>query len=139
MKKLGVIIFALIFVAVGIFMFVRGNELSKRCTEETVGRVVSIIEEENYETDTETGNSYTTYTYYPVIEYEVDGNKVSKKYNTGSGDRKYSVNQKIDIMYNPNNVEEYIIKGDISSNIMGIIFTVLGLIVLGVGIFNKEL
>lgn len=139
MKKLGVIIFALVFVAVGIFMFVRGNELSKRCTEETVGRVVSIIEEENYETDTETGNSYTTYTYYPVIEYEVDGNKVSKKYNTGSGDRKYSVNQKIDIMYNPNNVEEYIIKGDISSNIMGIIFTVLGLIVLSVGIFNKEL
>ena len=50
----------------------------------------------------------------------------------------YNLNDKVDILYNPNKVEEYIIKGDKTSNIIGIVFIILGIIVCIAGV-TKEI
>lgn len=121
-------IFGIVFVAIGIYLLISGNELAKRCTEETVGTVVEIVREESTDSD-----GYTDYTYYPVIKYQANNQTVSKKSSTGSGSSGYNVNDKVEILYNPNNVEEYIIKGDKSSNFIGIIFVVVGVITVGAG------
>ena len=80
----------------------------------------------------------------PVIAYqlrindpEVKPETITKQSNIGSTPSKYKVNDKVDILYNSNNIEEFIIKGDKSSNVIGIIFIVLGGIVFVCGIIRK--
>ena len=135
MKKLVVIIFGIIAVGIGIFSIINAKELSKRCTVEAVGTVVGINVEEG--TEEEDGYIRTVYTYYPVLEYNAGDKTVSKQSNSGSNSPTYKVNDKIDILYNPDNVEEYIIKGDTSSNIVGIIFIVAGVVITIVGIIKR--
>lgn len=132
MKKIGAILFGIVFVVIGIFVTVRGNNMAKRCTTPAVGTVVRMDQEEDYDSD----GGYR-YTYYPVIEYQAEGKIVSKKYSVGSGNPKYSINDKVNILYNPENVEEYLIQGDKTSNIFGIIFIVAGAVVVVAGIFGK--
>ena len=120
----------LIFVAVGIFVLKQDECLQQRCTEETIGTVVDIIVETHY--DSEDGFEHT---YYPVIEYKVGDRTITKKSNIGQGSSKYTVGQQIEICYNPNDVEEFIIKGDTSSDLMGKLFIALGSVAVAVAFF----
>ena len=131
MKKLGVILIGIISIAVGIFIFLSGQGKVKRCTIETVGTVVGINQESSIDED-----GITTYTYYPIIEYNVGDRKITKQSENGSGASEYMLNDKVDILYNPENIEEFIIKGD-KSNIIGIVFVVVGIIVVGTGIIKR--
>ena len=131
MKKIFVILFGIIFIVVGIFLLINGKQKAKRCTEEIIGTIVEIKEE----TSTDT-NGVIEYTYYPIIEYQVGEKTITKQSSTGSNTSKYNLNDKIDLLYNPNNIEEFIIKGDKSSNYIGIVFIVLGTITFFVGLFK---
>ncbi len=133
MKKIGVIIVGIIFLAVGIFLFVRGKNREKNCTAETVGTIIEIKEDTS--TDTDTGR--ITYVYYPIIEYKAGESMVRRQGENGSSNPNYKVNDKINILYNPNNIEEFMIKGDNSSNIVAIIFVILGAAVVILGFFKK--
>ena len=73
MKKIFVILFGLLFIGVGVFMLIKGNDLARRCTASTEGTVVEIITEDSTDDD-----GFTQYTYYPVIQYTVEGKIVSK-------------------------------------------------------------
>ena len=119
------------FIIVGIVTMNQGNDLKKRCTEETIGTVVEVICESDYST---TEDTYT-YTYYPVIEYQVGERTISQKSRSGQYPPKYKVGDQVEIYYNPDNAEEYIIKGDSIPTYLGIIFIVIGSIVLAVGFF----
>lgn len=136
MKKILVVIIGLLFVGIGIFILVNGNEKNKRCTEETVGTVVEIKEEKSRDDD----GGYK-YTYYPIIRYQAGDRTITKQSSTSksssssfsiggigfsSSNSTYNVNDSIEILYNPNNVEEFIIKGDKSYNFIGIVFIFLG-------------
>lgn len=121
----------IIFAAAGIVVMIQGDSLNKRCTEEAIGTVVEIICETSY-SDTE--NQYSD-TYYPVIEYQVGDRTISQKSRSGENPPKYKVGQQVEIYYNPNNVEEYIIKGDSTPTVLGIGFIVLGAIAVAVGFF----
>ena len=140
MKKILVVLIGLAFVGVGIFILVNGNAKIKRCTEKTIGTVVDIKEEWTTDSDGD-----DTYKYYPVIMYQAGGKTITKQSSTGtssssklsigggitfsSSESKYKINDKITILYNPNNAEEFIIEGEQNEGfIMGIIFIVLGAI-----------
>ena len=141
-NKIFVILFGVIAIGVGIFLLISGKNKAKRCTSGAVGTVVEIIEEKEENTDTEEDGAIVydsyTYTYYPVIEYKVGDKTVSKRSEIGYGSKdKYKVGDKIDILYDPNKPEDYIIKNDKSSNIIGIVFIVVGVIVTGVGVVKN--
>lgn len=123
-KILGVVV-ALVIVGIGIFMIIKGNDLAKKCTVEAVATVVDFKEETNFDDDI--GISYT---YYPLIEYIVDGTTISGQVSSGSNRPAYNINDKINILYNPNKVDEFIVKNDGSSNFIGIVFIAVGAIVL---------
>ena len=116
-------------IIVGIVMIVKGNALVKRCTVETQGTVIENVEQEDYDDE----NHTMRYTYYPVIEYKAGDKTVTKQSSTGTGEVKYKENDKITIMYNPDDAEEFIIKGDNSNNIIAIIFIAVGSVVTLVG------
>ena len=133
MKKIFVILFGLLFIGVGAFMLIIGNDLAKRCTASAEGTVVEIITEDSTDDD-----GFTQYTYYPVIQYSVDGKNVSKKSSSGSNPSKYNVNDKVDILYDPNKIEDYIIEGDKTTSFFGLIFIVAGIAVAIIGVIKHE-
>ena len=128
MKKLLMIVMSIIFIIIGIVLFIKGNELKQRCTSQTVGTVVNIKEEVSHDEDG------TTYTYYPVIEYKAGEKTITKQSLSGSGNSKYNINDKVSVLYNPNNIEEFIIEGENTMSIIAIVFIVIGIITLLVGI-----
>lgn len=133
MKKVFIILIGVLFTGIGIFIFVRENELTRKCTKETVAKVIDVVEE--IDTDSDGFNSYT---YFPVIEYYVNGNKITNRSASGSNPPKYDVNDTVIILYNPDNIKEYIIKGDKSSNLLSIIFVVCGLGLIIYGAITKD-
>ena len=124
------VLVGIIFVTVGIIVMKQGDRLKKRCTEETIGTVVEVICERDSNT-----TSDSTYTYYPVIEYQVGDRTISQKSRSGQNPPKYQVGQQVEIYYNPNNVEEYIIKGDSTPKFLGIGAIILGSVAVAVGVF----
>lgn len=129
MRRLVPLLLSIVFIGLGIFVLVRGNALAKRCTVDVVGTVVDITREETTDSD-----GFTEHTYYPIIEYQAGDEKVTVKGTNGSNPSKYQEGDKIDLLYNPDNVKEYIEKGDNSSNIIGIILIVVGILVFFMGI-----
>ena len=125
----------IIFVVAGIVVMIQGDSLKQRCTEETIGTVVEVICETSYSAENE-----LTYTYYPVIEYQVGERAITQKSSSGQYPPKYKVGQQVEIYYNPNDVEEYIIKDDSTTKYLGIGFVVLGSIatVVGSGVLIKN-
>ena len=128
-KRLLIIVFGIIAIVLGSIVLVSGNNLEKVCTEETTGTVVGILSDEEIDSE-----GYTSIVYTPQIEYKVDEQLVTFEGNGSSNISDYTVGEKIEIMYNPNKVEEHIIKGDNSSKIGGIIWIALGIVILFVGV-----
>ena len=128
MQKYLVFIIGVIFLAVSGFMYYRNNNLVKNCTIETSATVVDMKEEIS------NSDSTTTYTYYPIIEYTANNEIVRETINLGSSRPAYDINEKITILYNPNKINEFIVKGDKSSNILSIVFLILGISAIGCGI-----
>ena len=127
MQKFIGIIIGVIFIAVGAFMFFKNDSLSKNCTNEASATVVDMKEELSTDDD----NSYV---YYPIIEYAANGENVRVTMSSGSSTPAYNIGDKIDILYNPKKVKEFIVKGDKSSNIFSIVFMVLGVFITGYGV-----
>ena len=44
MKKLLILVFAILFIGVGIFLRIYANEMAKKCTVETTATVIRIVE-----------------------------------------------------------------------------------------------
>ena len=128
MKKYLVVLVGIIFILVGGFLYYKNSNLIKNCTEEAEATVVDM--EQDFSSD-ENG---LTYTYYPIIEYNVGETIVRVTMDSGSNTPAYDINEKITILYNPNKVKEFIVKGDNTSNIFSIVFMALGVFVTGCGI-----
>lgn len=135
MKRFIGIVVGIIFLGVGIFMYIQNERLAKVCTEEVSAIVVDMEEK------IDDGEDTIRYLYYPVISYETPDGAVKVTMDTGSSTPKYSINDKIRILYNPKNTKEYIVKGDSTSNIFSYVFIGLGVIVTiagGIMIFKKQ-
>ena len=128
-KRLIMPIFGIIAIGLGIFVLISDSRLEKVCTSETTGTVVGILRDEEIDTE-----GYTSIVYSPQIEYKAGEKLVTFKGNGSSNASDYTIGEQIQIMYNPENIEEHIIKGDNSSKIGSIIWIVLGAVLLIVGL-----
>ncbi len=128
-KKFIPAILGVVLIGVGIFSYFRAGELVKVCTEKAVATVVDMRE------DIDTSSDEMRYVYYPIVNYEADGRTVEKELGSGSNTPAYRINDKIDILYNPAKVEEFIVAGE-NQNITWIIFGGVGILLLGAGIYT---
>ena len=71
--------------------------------------------------------------YYPVVEYKAGDKDVKVKLD-GSSSPAYKVGQKIEILYDPKDTTQIIVKGDITLNVIAIVAAVLGVLITGYGV-----
>ena len=128
-KKFIPAILGVVLIGVVIFSYFRAGELVKVCTEKAVATVVDMRE------DIDTSSDEMRYVYYPIVNYEADGRTVEKELGSWSNTPAYRINDKIDILYNPAKVEEFIVAGE-NQNITWIIFGGVGILLLGAGIYT---
>ena len=130
LKKFIPLLIGLILLGGSVFFYFRAGELVKVCTEKTTATVVNMREDFSVDADTDG----TRYIYYPVIEYEAAGQTVKGELDA-SNPPAYSVNDKVDILYNPNKTSEFIVVGE-NQNFSWILLGGLGVIFLAVGIYT---
>jgi len=123
------IIVGIAILGIGAFLYYRNSNLVKNCTVEVEATVVDMKQELTTDSD-----GYSDYLYYPIVEYIVDDNTVRTKLNEGTSTPAYDINEKITILYNPNNVKQFIVKGEKGSKIMSIVFLVIGTLLIGYGV-----
>ena len=118
-------------VLLGIFLtFISGTiiyqEISKRlkCKEITKGTVVDFFER------TKIKKGREKIVRYPIFEYIANGNTVRKRYNIKSKIHPYQLSDEVNIHYNKNKEDEFYIKGDGDSLILGVIILIMGLMLL---------
>ncbi|MBQ7171752.1 MAG: DUF3592 domain-containing protein [Clostridia bacterium] len=128
MKRILVLLSGLVVIAAGIFLLAHGNAVKKRCTEPATGVVVENRERE----DIDEGVISTVY--YPVIEFEADGKTVSVTGSSGQNPAKYRIGDQVELLYNPADPSEMLIRGETGVGLFGIIAIVVGVIVSFVGI-----
>ena len=128
MQRFIVLIVGVLFLGIGGFLYVKNNNLVKNCTVETEATVVDMKQE--FSTDSDG----STYLYYPIIEYKVGEDTIRVTMDKGSSTPAYDINQKITVMYNPNKVKEFYVKGEKSSMIFSIAFMAIGLLISGYGV-----
>ena len=122
MKRFVVLIIGLIFLGVGIYMYFENQRLVRVCTVERVATVVEMEKEESTDSD-----GYSSTIYYPVIEYEVNNDTQYARMRTGSSNPEYKIGDKVTILYNPDQSNEILVKGEKTLDIFTIIFLVAGL------------
>ena len=72
--------------------------------------------------------------YHPVLEFHANGRYVKNTYFAGSNPCKYIVGQNITVRYDVNNPEIYFIEGEKVTKVLGIIFTIIGTVIIAVGV-----
>jgi len=126
-RFLGIIV-GVIFLTIGVFMYIKNDNLVKNCTEETKAIVVDMKQELSTDSDS------TSYMYYPIVEYKVGEDTLRVTIDAGSSTPAYNIDEQITILYNPNKPKEFIVKGEKSSIIFAILFMTFGVLVTGYGI-----
>lgn len=128
MQRFMAIIVGILFLGVGVFLYVKNENLVKNCTTEVEAIVVDMKQELSTDSDS------TTYMYYPIIEYKAGEDTIRVTMDKGSSTPEYQVDEKITVLYNPKKVKEFIVKGDNSSSIFSFVFMGIGLLVTICGI-----
>lgn len=131
------LIFIYIFIIEGIIFFAVGiisicSHYTKMHTYKTTrGEIVDVVEKEHRSTSTSHHQShYTSIVYAPLYEYEVDG-KTYRYCNDTYSSRYPTIGASATIYYNPKDPGDAYMK---QSAVMGIIFSIIGVVLTGFGI-----
>ena len=76
-------------------------------------------------------------TCHPIFEYVAGNETIVTESQYGTSRPRYEVGQEIEIYYNPEKVEEYYIKGETLPKRFAIIFSVVGALVMIMGIISS--
>lgn len=122
------LIIGLIFLSIGLGIKHNRKKKLSNCSETTKGKIIDIVKRKHNDDGT------ASYTFHPVIEYNVNNQKYVKTSTFGTRPSKYEVGQEVEIHYNPDNCDTYYIEGDNTQKKLGTIFTTIGIIILLVAI-----
>lgn len=124
------LVLGLVLIGAGIFMYFRSSELVRVCTEKATATVVNMREDFTSDTDTD-GMQYI---YYPVIEYQANGATIRNELGSGSNPPAYSINDTVEILYNPAKTDEFIVAGD-NQNIVWVVLGSLGIVFIAASVY----
>lgn len=101
-------ILALIFLGTYLYSDKRLKNKIKNCTNRTVGTIIEFTSEKYnwYTNDVHAKHSYIYPTWYPIYSYNINGKEIIKKGETGIVVSDFYIGQKVNLYYNPLNIEE---------------------------------
>ena len=117
-------ILGLLVTLLGVYMLYQEILKRVKCKEITKGTVVDFYEKTKKE------NGREKIVRYPIFEYAANGIAVRNKYTTKSKMHPYELSDEVDIFYNVNNADEFYIKGNGDSFVLGTIVLIMGVLVL---------
>ena len=147
------IVIGVIFAVIGVIIMLITHGKKVRCTSVTNAKVLDIIKNitkdysshrnngkneksRNMENKSNNSNSHlharNTTTFYPLLEYTIDGTKYVRKPSLGSSLPQYDIGEEIEIHYNASNPNEfYTGKGNVSM-MVGMLFTIFGILFISI-------
>ncbi len=132
-----IILLGVVFFLIGFSFYKKHKNLKSVCTMPTMGKVTGMSKEESVSTETDNdGNTKKTtrINYYPVFQYIVDGKIIEKKSTTGTNRPRFTEGQNINVLFNPNNPEQFYVVEDKASGRFGIYFMLFSLVIIIFGI-----
>lgn len=117
------IVIGVIFAVIGVIIMLMTHGKKVRCTSVTNAKVVDIIR--NVTKD------YST-TFYPLLEYNIDGTKYVRKPSIGFSSPKHKIGEEIEIHYNASNPNEFYTGKGNTSMMVGMIFTIIGILFIAI-------
>ncbi len=127
-----VLLIGLAFLAAGILLIVKQLKSMKNNTASVMAKVSGYHTEMRHDSD-----GRNTVVYYPVMRYYASGKWYEKKSSVGRGSQKYGIGERVELLYDPQRPEEFIIAGDKAMLILGIIAALLGIGVCVLSFFAK--
>lgn len=127
------VIWGIVLLAFGVISIIKELKRSARCTEHTPGYVVDVIKDQRINDD---GNKTKRYSYTPVFEYMIDGKTFRSQSNVSTGDKyEYKIGDSVNILYNPQQPDEFLIKGKSKKSGIGfgVVLTLLGILIIALG------
>ena len=155
------IVVGVIFAVIGVILMIVTHGKKVRCTSVTTAKVVDMIRNvtKDYSQnrnnvsnganirvgDVNIGLGNGAYnsnyasrtTFYPLLEYNVGGVKYVRRTSNGSSSPKYGIGEEIEIHYNASNPNEFYDGKGNSSMIMGMIFTIIGILFIAIYLVMK--
>ncbi len=126
------LVVGLVFAALGVF-FIIDHKKFLETARKANGNVAAI---EKYISTTSTNGRTETSTYYrPIVDYVANGDNYRLTASIGTGDMKYVIGQRVPVLFVPDNPKDAKIDTPMQY-MMGGIFTFLGLMGVGVFIFD---
>lgn len=147
------IVIGVIFAVIGVIIMLTTHGKKVRCTSVTNAKVVDIIRNVTKDYSSHRNNvgngitinignesfnnnshlrAYNTTTFYPLLEYTIDGTKYVRKSNIGSSSPKYTIGEEIEIHYNASNPNEFYTGKGNASMMVGMIFTIIGILFIAI-------
>lgn len=147
------IVVGVIFAVIGVIVMLTAHGKKVRCTSVTNAKVVDIVKSVTKDYSSRrnyTGNgitinvgnasfsngahthAYNTTTFYPLLEYTVDGIKYVRKSGIGSSSPQYGIGEEIEIHYNASNPNEFYTGKGNASMMVGMILTIFGILFIAI-------
>lgn len=121
-------------VLLGIAYFIhRKNQQWMALARTATGQVLNLIEKESTNNDDD-----TTISYYPLVQFLVDGQTYQFQNRMEVNPKKYPVGSSQTIWYNPKNPQDAKIDAKMGNLVWPIVCGVLGVALVGFGIFGWD-
>ena len=106
--NLVLILAGIVVIAVNLFLNSSLKNQAARDTEPATATVVDYF----IGTANSSADDIGDTVYYPVVTYEVNGETIESQYTQYDYNENYDIGEQIDIKYNPDDPEEFVIVGD---------------------------
>lgn len=128
---LAIMLFASIFLILGIVFIRSDKKASERCTEKTVATIIenkTVISHSN-------GSHMSSRTYAPVFQYEFGGKTYTVESNVSQSPAKFSVGETTEIFVDPKSPKKIFVPEMRTLRLLGIIFTIVGSVAAAAAVF----
>ena len=117
-----------VFLAVGFGLRRASLRREERLRARTDGTIAEVVRHERH---TSNGRSVS---WYPIVEFEVDGHRISLESSDGSGRKAFYEGQRVEVLYDPDDPACFRLAGRNAGLLAGNIFIAVGLGCMAIGI-----